>query len=120
MKWVAHLKNDDCINADGTQTMFVLTILEKNQKARLKFSQGSVSVLFETAEYQETRVKLTNKQLIKLKFSIRNKTGIIVRLNQKSLKMKNCHMNYFEQQDKQLKQKIPLLIICQLMSRYKT
>ena len=119
MKWVAHLKNEDCINADGTQTMFVLTILE-NQKARLKFSQGSVSVLLETAEYQETRVKLTNKQLIKLKFSIRNKTGIIVRLNQKSLKMKNCHMNYFEQQDKQLKQKMPLLIICQLMSRYKT
>ena len=37
------LKNVDGINADGTQSMFVLTILEKNKETR--FSQGSVTVL---------------------------------------------------------------------------
>ena len=35
------LKNTDGVNADGEQSMFVLTILEE---ARLKFSQGSVTV----------------------------------------------------------------------------
>ena len=35
------LKNTDGVNADGEQSRFVLTILEE---ARLKFSQGSVTV----------------------------------------------------------------------------
>ena len=47
------------------------------------------------ANYQETRVKLTNKHLSKLKPAAKNKTGTILRLSKKSLKMKNCHMNYF-------------------------
>ena len=38
------LKNTDGVNADGEQSMFVLTILEKIKEARLKFSQGSVTV----------------------------------------------------------------------------
>ena len=42
--------------------MFVLTILEKIKKIRLKFSQGSVTVLSKIANYQEPRVKLTNAQ----------------------------------------------------------
>ena len=40
--------------------MFVLRILEKNKEARLKLSQGSVTVLWKMTNYQEARVKLTN------------------------------------------------------------
>ena len=45
--------------------------------------------------YQETRIKLTNTQLNKLKSLAKNKTRTILRLKRKTLKMKNCHMNYF-------------------------
>ena len=38
-------KNADGINADGAESMFVLAILEKIKEKRLKFSQGSVTVL---------------------------------------------------------------------------
>ena len=34
--------------------------------------------------YQETRVKLTNKQLSKLKSAPKNKTGTLLRVNKKS------------------------------------
>ena len=34
-----------CINADRTETMFDLIILEKIKETRLKFSQGSLTVL---------------------------------------------------------------------------
>ena len=44
------------------------------------------------ANYQEARVKLTNTQLNKLKSAAKNKTGAIAKL---TLKMKDCHMNYF-------------------------
>ena len=47
------------------------------------------------ANYQEARVKLTNTKLNKLKSAAKNKTGTILRLNRKTLKMKNCHRNYF-------------------------
>ena len=36
--------------------MFVLTILEKIKETRLKFSQGSVTVLWKTENYQEAKV----------------------------------------------------------------
>ena len=36
---------DNPINADGTENMFVLTILEKIKETRIKFHQGSVKVL---------------------------------------------------------------------------
>ena len=36
------------------------------------------------ANYQEARVKLTNTQLNKLKSAAKNKTGIILRLNEKN------------------------------------
>ena len=76
--------------------MFVWTILEKKTKikTRLKFSQGIVRVLSIMTKYEEARVKLTNTQINKLKSAAKNKTGIILRIN-KSLKMKNCPMNYF-------------------------
>ena len=44
-EFVGELRNVDGINADGTQSMFVLTILEKIKETRLKFSQGSITVL---------------------------------------------------------------------------
>ena len=52
--------------------MFVLTTLEKIEEMRLKFSQGSVTVLYKMANYQETRVILTNTQLNKLKSAGQN------------------------------------------------
>ena len=55
------------------------------------------------ANYQEARVKQTNTQSSKLKSAAKNNTGTILKLNKNNLKMKNCHMNYFYQQDKQLK-----------------
>ena len=41
---VGQLKTADGINANETQNMFVLTVLEKIEETRLKFSQGSVIV----------------------------------------------------------------------------
>ena len=45
IEFVAQLKNVGGINADGVQSMFVLTLLEKIKETRLKFSQGSVTIL---------------------------------------------------------------------------
>ena len=47
------------------------------------------------ANYQETRVKLTNAKLDKLKSAAKNKTGIMLRINKKNFKDKKYHMNYF-------------------------
>ena len=64
--------------------MFVLTILEKIKETKLKFSQGSGTVLQIMANYQEARVKLTNTQLSKLKSAAKNKSGTILILNKKN------------------------------------
>ena len=45
IEFVAQLKNVGGINADGVQSMFVLTLLEKIKETRLKFPQGSVTIL---------------------------------------------------------------------------
>ena len=55
--------------------MFLLTILEKIKETRLKFYQGSVTVLQNMVNYKEARVKLKNNQLNKLKSAAKNKTG---------------------------------------------
>ena len=47
--------------------MPVLTILEKIEKTRLKFSQGSITVSWKMPNYQKARTKLTSTQLNKLK-----------------------------------------------------
>ena len=79
---VGQLKNsDDAVVA--SESTFVLTILEKIKETRLQFSQGSVTILQIITNYQETRVKVTNALLNKLKSAARNKTGTIIRL-------KNC------------------------------
>ena len=64
--------------------MLILTILEKIKENRLKFSQGSVTVLKKMANDQEARVKLTNTQLNKLKPAAKNKTGTTLRLTKKN------------------------------------
>ena len=61
--------------------MFVLPILEKIKETTLKFSQGSVTVLQKMVNYQETRVKLTNTQLDKLKSAAKYEARTILRLN---------------------------------------
>ena len=43
--FVAQLKNVDSKNADETESLIVLKILDKIKETRLKFSQGSVTVL---------------------------------------------------------------------------
>ena len=45
IEFVGQWKNINGINADVTESMFALTILEKIKETRLKFSQGSVTVL---------------------------------------------------------------------------
>ena len=45
IEFVGQLKNVGNTNADGAESMFILTILEKMKEMRLKFSQGSVTVL---------------------------------------------------------------------------
>ena len=42
---IEQLRNNDDENTDGAQSMFVLTILEKIKKKRLKLSQESLTVL---------------------------------------------------------------------------
>ena len=61
--------------------MFVLKILEWIKETRLKYSQGSVTLLQKMANYRETRVNLTNTQLNKLNSAATNKTGTILGLN---------------------------------------
>ena len=45
IEFIEQLKNVDGINADGTQDIFILTILKTNQRKEIKISQGSVTIL---------------------------------------------------------------------------
>ena len=65
IEFVGQLKRPDDAIGVG-RNMFILTILEKIKETRLKFSQGSVTVLQKMANRQEVKVKLTNTQLNKL------------------------------------------------------
>ena len=67
--------------------MFVLTILENNNWASLKFSLGRITVLQKKkkkANYRKVRVKLTNIWLSKLKSVAKNKTGTTLTWNKKN------------------------------------
>ena len=77
------IKNINDVDADVTQSMFLLKILEKIKETRLKSSQGSVTVLYEMINYQEKRVKLTNTELSKLKSEAKNETGTTLRITKK-------------------------------------
>ena len=54
--------------------MFVLTVLEKIKEARLKFSQGKITVLQKMVNYEEALVKLTNSRLKILNSAAKSKT----------------------------------------------
>ena len=71
-------------NDNNAEFVFILTILEKVKRMRLKCLPGSIAVLWKMANYQEARVKLTNTQLNKLKSAAKNKTGTTIRLNKKN------------------------------------
>ena len=45
IEFVGQLKNENGVNDDEAQSVFILTISEKIKETRLKFSQGSVTVL---------------------------------------------------------------------------
>ena len=64
--------------------MFILTILEKTNETRLRFSQRSITVLLKMASYEEARVKLTNTQLNKLKSAAKNNTETTLRISKKN------------------------------------
>ena len=59
-----------------------------NTSTDIKLSKDQILVFFQGSEtalwYQEARVKLTNKQLNKWKSAAKNKTGTILRLNEKN------------------------------------
>ena len=54
--------------------MFVLMVLEKIKEARLKFSQGKITVLQKMVNYEEAWVKLTNSRLKILNSAAKSKT----------------------------------------------
>ena len=51
IEFAGQLKNTDDVNAGGTQSMFVFTILEKIKEMWLTFTQGSVTVLSKMTNY---------------------------------------------------------------------
>ena len=55
------------------------------------------------ANYLEEKFKLKNTQLSKLKPEAKNKTGVTLRKLWKTFKMKNCHMEYFQQRGQNTK-----------------
>ena len=65
------------------------------------------------ANYQETKVKLTNTQLSKLKSAEKDKTGTILRINKKSFQDEELPHELFLTTRKQLKYDMPLLTIYQ-------
>ena len=67
VEFVRKLHNNDGENADGTQSLFILTASEKNQRNVTKNFAGKCKVLWEMTNYPEGSVRLTNTQLSKLK-----------------------------------------------------
>ena len=61
------LKSTDGTNADDTQAMFILAIVEKIKETRIKLSQGNVTTLQKIANYEEAISKSPTSQLKKLK-----------------------------------------------------
>ena len=57
---VGQIKNENGINPDGTQSMFILTILWETKKTRWKVFQGRVTVLYKISNYKVVRVKPSN------------------------------------------------------------
>ena len=81
-------------DADNDQSIFVLTILEKIKETILNFSHESITVLQKMANYQETRVKLTNAQLNQLKSEAKNKIGTILKTNKTNFQDEELPQEY--------------------------
>ena len=65
--------DDNALDANGKQYLFILIILEKIKETKLKCFQRRVTVLWNMANYKEARVKLTkNKTKITLRISKKN------------------------------------------------
>ena len=63
IEFVGQLKNDDGENADGTQSMFVITILRKNQRDKTKISSRKRDGTIKDGKLSRSKSKLTNIQL---------------------------------------------------------
>ena len=93
-EFVGQLKKvNNAIN--NPESIFILMILEKIKEKRLKLSQGSLTVWWKIANYQEATVKLTNTQLNRLKSAAVNKTGTILRLNKKNFEDEESPHEFF-------------------------
>ena len=68
--------------------MFFLTILEKSKEARLKVSKVSIMLSSKMRNYEESRDKVTNNQLNKLKSAAKNKSGTALTMIQKNFQSK--------------------------------
>ena len=66
-------------------------------------------------EYNTVNVKLSNSQLNKLKSAVKKKQGTTLRMNAKMFNGNNLPHELLLQQDKQLKLKMQLKIICKLI-----
>ena len=53
IEFVEQLKNIDGINAYGAESMFVLTILEKNQRNKIKTFSGKCSSIIKMPTYEQ-------------------------------------------------------------------
>ena len=83
IEFVGQLKNSDNeIVANGF--IFVLTILEKNQRNEIKIFSRKCNSIIKTTNYEGVRVKLPNTQLNKLKSAAKNKTWAISKINKKN------------------------------------
>ena len=65
------------------------------KETRLKFSEGSVTVSWKMANYEEVRAKLTNTQLNKLKSVGKDITGTTLRLTKKNFRGKELPHGLF-------------------------
>ena len=65
--------------------MFILTILEKIKKTRIKSSQESVMVSLKMANYEEVGVKLTNTHLDKLKSAAKSRAGTTLTITKRKV-----------------------------------
>ena len=78
-------KLDNNGNATGAgNDQFVLTVFEKINETKLKFSQECVTVLWKMPTYEEGRVKLTKTQLNKLKTATKNKAAATFKITKKN------------------------------------
>ena len=87
IEFVVQLKNlddnDNAVDADGRQPLFLLPNSQKIKETRLKFSQGAVIVLSKMANYKGVKVKSRNNQLKKHQPAAEEKAGTTLGITKK-------------------------------------